>query len=129
MQRFETHSQKLLDIIQQEDTAIIIDNSNKKPFTPIFVLSNKHLINFTTCPEYLKNIHQAIQQTHPEQTIQQLLKLHKNIDMKKLTDEQRENFGQIILASLLKPNTIHHTKNNWLERIKIFFSKKYTKQK
>lgn len=129
LQRYEEYSQKLLGIIQQEDTAIIIDNSNKKPFNPIFAVSNGYLINFTDCPEYLTNIHQQIKQNYPEQLIQQLLKLQHNIVIKKLSEKQRENFGQIILTSLLKQNSIQHTKQNWLERIKTFFYNTHIKRK
>lgn len=129
LQRFETHSKKLLDIIQQEDTAIVIDNSNKKPFNPVFMLSNKHLINFTICPEYLTNIHQQIKQVYSEQSIQELLQLQHHIDIKKLSEKQRENFGQIILTNLLKPNTTQHTRHNWLERIKTFLYNTHIKRK
>ena len=129
LQRFETHSKNLLDIIQQEDTAIVIDNSNKKPFNPVFVLSNKHLINFTICPEYLTNIHQQIKQVYSEQSIQELLQLQHHIDIKKLSEKQRENFGQIILTNLLKPNTTQHTRHNWLECIKTFLYNTHIKRK
>lgn len=129
LQRFETHSKKLLDIIQQEDTAIVIDNSNKKPFNPVFVLSNKHLINFTICPEYLTNIHQQIKQVYSEQSIQELLQLQHHIDIKKLSEKQRENFGQIILTNLLKPNTTQPTRHNWLDRIKTFLYNTHIKRK
>ena len=129
LQRFETHSKKLLDIIQQEDTAIVIDNSNKKPFNPVFMLSNKHLINFTICPEYLTNIHQQIKQVYSEQSIQELLQLQHHIDIKKLSEKQRENFGQIILTNLLKPNTTQPTRHNWLDRIKTFLYNTHIKRK
>lgn len=133
LQRYEEHSQKLLDIIKQEDTAIIIDNSNKKPFNPIFILSNGRLINFTVCPEYLTDTHQQIKQICPEQSIQQLLKFQHHIDIKKLSEKQRENFGQFVISKLfdLTPRTHpeHTTSQGFKDKLRMYFKDIFHKQK
>ncbi len=100
-QRYEEYLNMLPIFLPTEDVAMIIDNSGKKPFMPIFTISYGHITNITPCPEYLRETHRRFQETLPEETIQKLLHLSKDIDIKKLTDEQRENFGQIVITTLL----------------------------
>ena len=100
-QRYEEYLNMLPQVLPTEDVAIVIDNSGKKPFMPVFTISYGHITNITPCPEYLREIHQQFQETLPEKTIKKLLHLSKDIDIKKLTDEQRENFGQIVITNLL----------------------------
>ena len=129
IRRHQEYLKLLADVLLSEQTAIVVDNSGKKPYIPIFVLSDGHFANITQCPEYLQNTHKQISDNIPEKNIKELLHLHKDVDVKKMTDEQRENFGQIILTNLLKPNTTQHTRHNWLERIKTFLYNTHIKRK
>ena len=90
----------LADALSSEQSAIVVDNSGKKPYIPIFVLSDGRLANIKQCPEYLQETHKQISDNMPEKPIKELLHLHKDIDVKKMTDEQRENFGQFIITKL-----------------------------
>ena len=105
-------------LLQQDMTIFSVDNSVKKPYIPIFVLSDGRLANITQCPEYLQETHKQISDNMPEKSIKELLHLHKDIDVKKMTDEQRENFGQFVITKLfdLAPHT--HPEHTTLQEIK-----------
>ena len=109
-QRYQEYLAILPRVLPTEDIAIVIDNSGKKPFMPIFCTANGHITNITTCPEYLREIHENIQSSLPEKSIKKLLHLSKDINIKTLTDEQRENFGQIVITNLFGlANTTKHS--------------------
>lgn len=99
-QRYQEYLTLLPRILPTEDIAIVIDNSGKKPFMPVFAMTNGHLINISQCPEYLRDIHEKITAMFPQKTIQNLLHTTKSINIKTLTDEQHENFGQIVITTL-----------------------------
>ena len=124
-QRYQEYMDILPQVIPTEDIAIIIDNSGKKTFMPIFTISNGHITNLTQCPEYLRKIHNRFQETLPGRTIKALLHLSIDINVKALTDEQRENFGQIVLTNLLTwatpPASIQPKVQSFLDKIKTQF--------
>lgn len=101
VQRYEDNITMLPKILPTETAAIVLDNSNKKPFTPIFALHNKHLIDITECPEYLKQTREEILQTISPQPLGELLDVPEHIDIKGLPSDQRKTFIQIMLLNLL----------------------------
>ncbi len=118
VRRYKEYLDLLADALSSEQSAIVVDNSGKKPYIPIFVLSDGRLANITQCPEYLQETHKQISDNMPEKPIKELLHLHKDIDVKKMTDEQRENFGQFVITKLfdLAPHT--HPEHTTLQEIK-----------
>lgn len=121
-QRYQEYLNLLPRILPTEDIAIVIDNSGKKPFMPIFAVANGYLTNITQCPEYLREIHEKIEATFPHKTIQHLLHTSTDINIKTLTDEQHENFSQIVITKLLglanSPESIAPNQQLFLHRIK-----------
>ena len=118
VRRYKEHLDSLADTLLSGQSAIVVDNSGKKPYIPIFVLSDGYFANISQCPEYLQETHKQISDGIPEKSIKELLHLHKDIDVKKMTDEQRENFGQFIITKLfdLAPHT--HPEHTTLQEIK-----------
>ena len=118
VRRYKEYLESLSKVLQSENTAIVVDNSGKKSYIPIFVLSNGYITNIAQCPEYLQETQKKLSDNMPEKSIKELLHLHKDIDVKKMTDEQRENFGQFIITKLfdLAPHT--HPEHTMLQEIK-----------
>lgn len=117
IRRYEEYLQNLTNTLITENTAVVIDNSGKKPFIPIFLIQNNLLTNIAQCPKYLQETYKQISDIFPEKSINDLINFKQNIDIKKLTDEQRENFGQIVITNLLNFTPKNPT-HNLLERIK-----------
>lgn len=101
MERYAQNQAKLPQLLTLEDVAIVIDNSNKKAFMPIFVLSHGYLTNISECPEYLQDTHTIVKNKYPEKSYKQLLHFQQEVDISTMTEEQRENFGQIVISNLL----------------------------
>ena len=80
-----------------------MDNSGRKPYMPIFAQCNGYITDFTQCPEYLQKSRNELlnMKEWPQKSVAELLHLQQNIDMSKMTEEQREVFGQIIITNLL----------------------------
>lgn len=100
-ERYHDKMQTMGDVLLTESYAIVIDNSSKKPFTPIFAVHNQHIVNFTQCPEYLLNIHQKLTAAFPEKSISTLFGSTEEIDIKKMTEEERGAFLKFILTNAL----------------------------
>ncbi len=133
VRRYKEHLDSLADTLLSGQSAIVVDNSGKKPYIPIFVLSNGKFANITQCPEYLQETHKQISESLPEKPIKEILHLHKDIDVKKMTDEQRENFGQFVITKLfdLTPRTHpeHTTSQSFKDKLRMYFKDIFHKQK
>ena len=116
-----------------ENIAVVIDNSTKRAFTPVFALSDGHITNFSTCPEYLLPAHTNTNTLYPERSVKDLLNLDKAPDIKKMTEEQRENFNQMIITKLLSKITAQYinsyVKSSFMDKIKQMFTNKFGHQK
>ena len=100
-ERYEQNINRMPIFMPLEDIAIVLDNSNKKAFMPIFILANGYITDIYECPEYLANTHNIISQKYPSKSYKQLLHTQQEIDIKTMSEEQRENFGQIVISNLL----------------------------
>lgn len=131
--RYQDNLTYLRKVLPSENTAIVIDNSTKRSFTPVFALSDNHIINFSQCPEYLSSTHSAMQVLFPEQSVQNLLNLANTPDIRKMTDEQRENFNHIILTHLLGKISAQYTntyfKTSFMDRIKSYIYSRFGHKK
>ncbi len=110
LQRYQDNISMLSKSIIAETAAIVIDNSNKKPFTPIFALSKKHIINIAECPDYLQKTYNKISKKLPHESLTQLLNLQPDLDIKGLPSDQRKTLLQIMLLHLMGKLTGQHHK-------------------
>ena len=68
---------------------------------PVFALTDGHITDFVQCPEYLRTIRQELAEKYPQKSVQELLHTETPIELTKMTEQQRENFGQIVMSTLL----------------------------
>lgn len=99
--RYDRSLQNLPKILSEVDIGIVMDNSGKKPYRPVFGKANGHIVDFGQCPEYLQDAHDTMASKLPQKSVKELLHLQQDIDMSKMTEEQRENFAQIVISNLL----------------------------
>ena len=99
--RYDRSLKNLPKILSDVDIGIVMDNSGKKPYIPIFAQVKGNIINFAQCPEYLQPVHSQMIEKMPQKSVKDALHLQQDIDMSKMTEEQRENFGQIVISNLL----------------------------
>ena len=109
-QRYQDNISMLSKSIITETAAIVIDNSNKKPFTPIFALSKQHIINIAECPDYLQKTYNKLSKKLPHESLTQLLNLQPDLDIKGLPSDQRKTLLQIMLLHLMGKITGQHHK-------------------
>jgi len=131
--RYADNITLLPNALPTENIAVVIDNSTKKSFTPIFALSDGHVTNFSTCPEYLAPTHATMTTLYPERSVKDLLSTDNTPDIKKMTDEQRENFNQLIITKLLSKITAQYintyVKSSFMDKIKQMFANKFSHKK
>ena len=101
LQRYEKSLNNLPTVLSEVNIGIVMDNSGKKPFMPVFAQVNGYIIDFAQCPEYLEPARQQMIKKLPQKSVKELLHLNQDIDIQKMTEEQRENFGQIVITNLL----------------------------
>jgi len=101
LQRYDKSLNNLPKVLSEVNIGIVMDNSGKKPFMPVFAQVNGYIIDFTQCPEYLEPARQQMIKKLPQKSVKELLHLQQDVDIQKMTEEQRENFGQIIITNLL----------------------------
>lgn len=101
LERYDKSLQNLPTSLKEVDVGIVMDNSGKKPFMPVFAQAHGYITDFARCPEYLQPARQKMVEKLPQKSVKELLHLQQDIDMSKMTEEQRENFGQIIISTLL----------------------------
>lgn len=99
--RYREKMQTMGEVLLTENYAIVIDNSSKKPFMPIFAIHNQNIINITQCPEYLANIHQQATESLPEKSISTLFDNTEETDIKKMSEEERVTFLKRMLTNIL----------------------------
>lgn len=99
--RYTKSLQNLPTVLSNVDIGVVMDNSGKKPYRPIFTVVDGYITNFAPCPEYLQPVHMQITKKMKEKSVKDLLHLQQDIDMAKMNEEQRENFGQIVISTLL----------------------------
>lgn len=99
--RYTKSLQNLPKLLLNVDIGVVMDNSSKKPYMPIFTVVNGYITDFTPCPEYLQSVHEQISEKYEKKSIKDLLHLQQDIDMTKMNEDQRENFGQIVISTLL----------------------------
>lgn len=100
-ERYRDKMKTMGDILLTENYAIVIDNSSKKTFMPIFAIHNKHVVNISQCPEYLTSIHQKVTEALPKKTMSALFGNAEEMDVKKMNEEERCAFLKIILTNVL----------------------------
>ena len=100
-QRYAENIRTLSKVMATETSAIVIDNSNKKPFTPIFGLSQGYIIDISDCPEYLQNTYKNLLKKYKQKSVREIISLEDDIDIKSLTTAQRKTLTQIILLNML----------------------------
>lgn len=100
-QRYKENIATLSNAMCTEHSAIILDNSNKKPFNPVFALSDGHIIDITDCPEYLQQTRAKLLQKFPQKSFKEILNLDQDINIKALPSDQRKTLTQMILLNLL----------------------------
>ena len=101
LQRYDNSLKTLPDVLNLVDVGIVMDNSGKKPYIPVFAKVKNSFISFGTCPEYLQTACQAIKEKNQNKTINEVLHLQQDMDMKQMTEEQRESFAHIVITNLL----------------------------
>lgn len=98
--RYAENINMLPQILASESSAIVIDNSSPKPFTPVFALSDGYMIDINPCPAYLSHIRDYMNDLCPQTSFREILHLTHDIDINKLPPEQREAFVQVIILNL-----------------------------
>ena len=101
LQRYERSLKRLSTLLSEVDIGIVMDNSGKRPYMPIFAQTHGYIVDFAQCPEYLQPTRSEMTAKMPQKSVKELLHLQQDIDITKMTEEQRENFGQIVISNLL----------------------------
>ena len=103
LSRYDGSLRNLATLLSMVDIGIVMDNSGRKPYTPIFAQCNGYFTDFSQCPEYLQKSRDELlnMKDWPQKSVAELLHLPQNLDVSKMTEEQREVFGQIIVTNLL----------------------------
>lgn len=101
LRRYDAGLRLLPRVLSAVDVGIVLDNSGKKPYMPVFALTDGYITDFVQCPEYLKSIRQEMAEKYPQKSVQELLHTETPIELVKMTEQQRENFGQIVMSTLL----------------------------
>ena len=99
--RYDKSLKALPSLLHEVDIGIVMDNSGRKPYMPIFAKCDGYITDFVQCPEYLQPAHQEMIEQYPQKSIQELINWQSPIEIFKMNEEQRENFGQIIITKLL----------------------------
>ena len=100
--RYSEHINVLPSALSTGDASFVIDNSHKNRFTPVFAISDNHLIDISPCPEYLQHIRAHALTTHPSENLGDILGLTDDINIQNLTAEQRRAFIHITLSKLFE---------------------------
>lgn len=101
LERYDKSLHNLPTSLKEVDVGIVMDNSGKKPFMPVFAHAHGYIVDFAKCPEYLQSARQQMIEKLPQKSVKELLHLQQDVDITKMTEEQREIFGQIIISTLL----------------------------
>lgn len=100
-QRYAENIRTLSNVMRTETSAIVIDNSGKVPFTPVFGLSEDCIIDITDCPEYLQSTYNCLVGIYQQKSLKEIMNLEDDIDVKMLSAGQRKTFIQIMLLNML----------------------------
>ncbi len=101
LMRYDRSLKNLPQILSDVDIGIVMDNSGNKPYIPIFAQVKGNIVDFAQCPEYLQPAYSQMVEKMPKKSVKDILHLQQDIDMSKMSEEQRENFGQIVISNLL----------------------------
>lgn len=101
LQRYKENLKTLSKTISAENSAVVIDNSDKQPFRPIFALYDGNIIEISECPEYLQETYKNLLKQFPQKSLKETLHIEDSIDMQSLTPQQRKTFMQVMLLNLL----------------------------
>ena len=100
-ERFNDNKTTLINVLPLENVGIVIDNSGHRAFMPIFVLANRRIASITKCPDFLQETYDTLCTMFPPEPIQNLLQTPQDVNINKMSENQREIFGQVIISQLL----------------------------